>query len=62
MSDTRVNLCFTEKPVDTMSSTENPDEIIEEYIKCLENIFEEDEEVRTIVETNYLNNKKMLDN
>jgi len=54
MSDTRVNLYFKEKPVDTMASTESPDEIIKEYMRCLENIFEEDEELKTTVNTQYI--------
>lgn len=53
MTDTRNKLQFFKEPVETKPSTDT-DEIIEEYMKCLENIFEEDEEIRTIVNTNYV--------
>lgn len=52
MTDTTKSFDFGNN-VDTRASTDT-DEIIVEYMKCLENIFEEDEEIRTIVNTNYV--------
>lgn len=52
MSDTTVKFDFGNN-VDTRPSTDT-DEIIEEYLKYLDNILTEDEEYSTIVHNNYV--------
>ena len=53
MSDTTNKLYYSEPPVDTKPSTDT-DEIIEEYLKCLDNILTEDEDYNTMVYNNYV--------
>ena len=54
MVDTRNFVTCFEKPIDTQTSNDT-DEFIESYLKCLDNILTEDEEYSTIVNTNYIN-------
>ena len=53
MSDTRNFVTCFEKPIDTQPSNDT-DEIMEMYLKHLDNILETDEEYQTIVNTNYI--------
>ena len=53
MSDTRNFVTCFEKPIETKSSTDT-DEIMEMYLKHLNNILETDEEYNTIVNNNYV--------
>lgn len=60
MSDTRNKIQFFKEPVDTRPSTDT-DEIIEEYLKCLDNILTEDEDYNTIVNNNYVRKGEIND-
>jgi len=60
MSDTRNKIQFFKEPVDTQSSTDT-DEIIEEYLKCLDNILTEDEDYNTMVYNNYVRKGEKYD-
>ena len=53
MSDTRNFVTCFEKPIETKPSTDT-DEIMEMYLKHLNNIIENDEEYNTIVNNNYV--------
>jgi hypothetical protein len=52
MSDTRNKLQFFKEPVETKSSTDT-DDFLNEYLRTLDRIIEEDEDYNTIVNTNY---------
>ena len=60
MSYTRNKIQFFKEPVDTQSSTDT-DEIIEEYLKCLDNILTEDEDYNTMVYNNYVRKGEKYD-
>lgn len=60
MSDTRNKIQFFKEPVDTQPSNDT-DEIMEMYLKHLDNILETDEEYQTIVNTNYVRKGEKYD-
>ena len=53
MSDTRNKLQFFKEPVDTKSTTDT-DDFLNEYLRVLDRIIEEDVEYNTIVNNNYV--------
>ena len=53
MSDTRNFVTCFEKPISTQSSTDT-DDFLNEYLRALDRIIEEDEDYNTIVNTNYI--------
>lgn len=52
MSDTRNKLQYFKEPANTQSSTDT-DDVLNEYLRTLYRIIEEDDDYNTIVNTNY---------